>query len=168
MTYRDETETLRSANRALEQSNALLRNQLAEAIAESRDITNLANSAARAQKVAAGTATAMRWTGAAFGASLAVAAVFGIVRSCEAALPADATGVVTDRYHHHAYTTTSCTGNPPHCTTVAHPERWSLRIARDGHDREADVPEEQWSHTQLGALWCANPPCRWPDTSEER
>ena len=85
-----------------------------------------------------------------------VACAFGLlalgVRSCEEALPAEAGGVVTDRYHRPAYTTTQCTtvGMNTTCVPIIHPESWSIRVAHDGHERVDSVSEEYWERVAVG------------------
>lgn len=78
-------------------------------------------------------------------------------------------GVVTDRYHHPAWVQLVCTGGKtPSCHTVHHPERWSIRIAHDGHERVVGVHESQWDRVTMGQWFCPNTPCPPEPQSEER
>lgn len=157
MTYRDDREALRALVDELTKERDALRADLMSTKADLREATAdtlEAQRDARDERVrsmgrrALG-ATKMVGAGA-FGLSLAVGLVVACVRSCESELPSDAHGVVTDRYHHAAYTSVTCSGRPAHCVSTYHPESWSVRVAHDGHERVDSVTESEWSQIEEG------------------
>lgn len=145
MTYRDDRESL-AASLA---ETASERDEAQKALQALRKETRWI----RVRDDARAVGRAVAFVGAAaFGIAFAIGLIGAIVRSCEAALPSDVHGIVTDRYHHDAYITQQCTtvGRSMTCTPVYHPERWEVRVAHDGHERLDEVSESEWNSIAPG------------------
>lgn len=155
MTYRDDRESLLASIQAMakERDDARRdaersRDRADQALAE----VALAAAARRGERVRDVGRLLSVVGGGGFAVALGISVVVACVRSCEAELPDYVHGVVTDRYHHDAYTTVQCTGNgrTQTCVPVYHPETWTVRVAHDGHERVDDVSEYEWNRISVG------------------
>lgn len=156
MTYRDDRESLVASLTAItkERDDArrdavTMREKLDDALAE----IALARASRRGERVRDVGRLLGVVSGGGFAVALAVGLVMAGVRSCESELPDHVHGVVTDRYHHDAYTTVQCTGTgrSQTCVPVYHPERWEVRVAHDGHERLDDVTEAEYDRITVGS-----------------
>lgn len=157
MTYRDDRESLMASLQAMarERDDARrdadkARERADQALAE----VALATSARRGERVRDVGRLLGVVSGGGFAVALAAGLVMAGVRSCEAELPDGVSGVVTDRYHHDAYTSVQCTtvGRIQTCVPVHHPERWEVRVAHDGHERVDAVTEAEWERAEIGSI----------------
>lgn len=152
MSYRDETESLRAQVKTLAQERADLIRELGDMEGRAEKAESATSALKVRNRVESLAPMGVGLTAVSFAAFLAIGLVVMGIRSCEAELPASAHGIVTDTYHHEAYTTTECrpVGKIVVCTPVYHPETWRVRVAHDGHERVDSVTEAEYMAISVG------------------
>lgn len=80
-------------------------------------------------------------------------------------------GIVTGGEHHPQWTETlpitTCSGNPPICTTnyvfIDHPETWTLKLDDGTRKGQRDVTEQGYDRCLIGETW---PDCEQPEDGD--